>query len=236
MERRESPYPCTVVRHRGARRMTLRVTSSGVRLTIPPRTPAAQVDAFLRSSREWVGEQRALLSPPPPPLADGDRLAFLDGALDLVVGTLSRGRPRARREGGALLVAAPAGEPVDALVERWYRREARDVLLERSRALAARLDAHLVDVTVRDPRSRWGSCSRAGRLSYSWRLLLAPESVLDYVVAHEVCHLRRHDHSPAFWALVKEVCPDADAARRWLRAHGSALYRGPAWRAPLTTR
>lgn len=236
MERRESPYPCTIVRHRGARRMTLRVKPSGVRLTIPPRTPAAQVDAFLRASGDWVREQRALLCPPPPPLADGDRLAYLDGALDLVVGTLARGRPRARRESGALLVGVPAGADVDAVVERWYRREAREVLLARSRDLAARMDAHLVDVTVRDPRSRWGSCSRAGRISYSWRLLLAPESVLDYVVAHEVCHLRRHDHSPAFWELVHEACPEAGEARRWLRRHGPDLYRGPAWRAPLTTR
>jgi len=234
MERRESPYPCTIVRHRGARRMTLRVMPSGVRLTIPPRTPARQVDAFLRASSDWVRAQTALLPPPAAPLADGDRLVFLDTSLDLVVRAVPGSRGRVHRDGRALHVGVAGGAPVDALVEGWYRREAREVLRERSRELADRLDVHLVDVSVCDPRSRWGSCSRGGRLSYSWRLLMAPESVLDYVVAHEVCHLRRPDHSPAFWSLVREVFPGVDDARDWLRAHGPDLHRGPAWRTALT--
>ena len=236
MERRESPYPCTIVRHRGARRMTLRVTPSGVRLTIPPRTPARQVDAFLRASSDWVRTQSALLPGPAAPLADGDRLVFLDGSLDLVVRSVAGSRARVHRDGRALHVGLAGGASVDALVEGWYRREAREVLRDRSRALADRLGVQVVDVTVRDPRSRWGSCSRGGRLSYSWRLLLAPESVLDYVVAHEVCHLPRPDHSPAFWALVREVFPGVDDAREWLRIHGPDLHRGPAWRSPLTAR
>ena len=235
MEHRLTPFPHTVVRHRGARRMSLRVAPSGVRLTIPPRTPATQVNAFLRASRGWVEEQRGRLPPPPPPLADGDRLAFLDGELDLVVRDGGETRTRVHRSGAALLVSAPAGGAgVDAAVERWYRREARSLLAERSRALAGRLDAHVAAVTVRDPRSRWGSCSARGRISYSWRLLLAPERVLDHVVAHEVCHLLRPDHSPAFWALVREVDPGTDAARRWLREHGPRLYDGPGWRGRST--
>jgi predicted metal-dependent hydrolase len=92
------------------------------------------------------------------------------------------------------------------------------------------MGAHVAGVTVRDPRSRWGSCSSRGRISYSWRLLLAPEHVLDHVVAHEVCHLLRRDHSPAFWALVHDVDPGTDEARRWLREHGPRLREGPAWR------
>ncbi len=234
MEHRTTPFPHTLVRHRGARRMSLRVAPAGVRLTVPPRTPAAQIEAFLRASEGWVAEQRGRLPPSPPPLADGDRVAYLDDRLDLVV----RGggaRTRVRRAGGALLVSAPAGAGVDDAVEAWYRREARAVLAERSRALAERLGAHVASVTVRDPRSRWGSCSSRGRISYSWRLLLAPERVLDHVVAHEVCHLLRPDHSPEFWALVREVDPGTETARRWLREHGPRLHEGPAWRDPLTT-
>ncbi len=235
MERRESPYPCTIVRHRGARRMTLRVMSSGVRLTIPPHTPARQVDAFLRTSGDWVRTQTALLPPPSAPLADGDRLAYLDGTLDLVVRMAPGQRPRVHRDGSALHVGVTGGASVNALVERWYRREAREVLRARSRVLADRLGVTLLDVTVRDPRSRWGSCSRAGRLSYSWRLLLAPESVLDYVVTHEVCHLRRPDHSHAFWDLVREEFPGVNDARWWLRAHGPDLHRGPSWRSTVAS-
>ena len=195
------------------------------------------MNAFLRSSRGWVDEQRGLLAPSPPPLVAGDRLALLDGELLLVARARESGRTRVRREGASLVVDnPPGGADLDAPVERWYRREARTLLAERSRSLAGALGAHLEDVTVRDPRSRWGSCSRRGRLSYSWRLLLAPERVLDYVVAHEVCHLLRPDHSPAFWALVRDVDPGADDARRWLREHGPDLHRGPTWRAALTRR
>ncbi|MGE3138312.1 MAG: M48 family metallopeptidase [Thermoleophilia bacterium] len=226
MQRRLTPFPCDVVRHRGARRMTLRVSDAGVRLTVPPRVPASRVEAFLRAQEGWVAEQTARLSPPPAPLADGDRLALLDGDLRLVV-RADRGR-RAEQRGDDLLV--PAGD-LDARVERWYRAEALRLTGERSRALAARLGVAVAGVTVRDPRTRWGSCSASGRLSFSWRLALAPEAVLDQVVAHEVCHLMRPDHSPAFWALLDGVDPGGHAARAWLRDHGRLLHRGPAWRA-----
>ena len=145
---------------------------------------------------------------------------------------------RVRRDAArALLVTAPAGGAgVDAAVEALVpARGARPARRALARALAGRLGAHVAAVTVRDPRSRWGSCSSRGRISYSWRLLLAPERVLDHVVAHEVCHLLRPDHSPAFWALVREVDPGTDAARRWLREHGPRLHDGPAWREPSTT-
>ncbi len=104
------------------------------------------------------------------------------------------------------------------------------MLGERAHAAAARLGVAVAAVGVRDPRSRWGSCSPGGRLSFSWRLLLAPEAVLDHVVAHEVCHLVRPDHSPAFWELLAGVDPGHRAARDWLAARGHLLHRGPAWR------
>lgn len=221
------PMPCTVVRHPGARRMTLRVSRAGLRVTVPPRARDAEVEAFLRESAGWIARQRERIGPPPPPLADGDLLALLDGRLELAVGPAA-GRPSARREGRRLVVAAHPGE-VDGAVERWYRREAAKVIEARSRALAHRVGAAVAGVAIRDPRSRWGSCSGAGRLSFSWRLLLAPEAVLDYVVAHEVCHLVRPHHGPGFWAMVEKVAPGHGAPRAWLREHGERLHAGPAW-------
>ncbi|WP_217924232.1 M48 family metallopeptidase [Miltoncostaea oceani] len=225
MEHRESPFPCRVVRHRGARRMTLRVSDAGVRLTVPARAPAGRVDAFLRASAPWVAEQSARLAPPPAPLADGDRLAWLDDTL--VLRLHAGGRGRVARRGDELHVPA---ERADARVEAWYRAEALRETGERARARAAAMGVRVAGVAVRDPRTRWGSCAATGRLSFSWRLMLAPEHVLEHVVVHEVCHLRRPDHSPAFWALVEEADPRHAEARAWLRDHGVLLHRGPAWR------
>ena len=91
------------------------------------------------------------------------------------------------------------------------------------RRRAAALGLDVAHVSVRDQRSRWGSCSRAGHISLNWRLVLMPESVRDYVIVHELMHLRRADHSPAYWALVAKVCPEYRAARDWLRRHGPSL-------------
>ena len=230
VEHRDEPFPCRVVRHRGARRMSLRVGAGGVRLTVPPRTPAARIDAFLRASAPWVEEQGARRGAPPPDLADGDRLAHLDGELTLAVRPAGRGRAAAARDGDLLVVAVCGGEPLSPLVEAWYRREAAGFIGPRAEQAAARLGARATRVTIRDPRSRWGSCSTRGSLSFSWRLMLAPERVLDYVVAHEACHLVHPNHSAAFWALLEEQFPAHREARDWLRDHGDRLHRGPAWR------
>ncbi len=228
MARRDLPFPCLVVRHRGARRMTLRVSRAGVRLTVPPGTRANEVNAMLRASAGWVAEQTARLGPPAAALTDGDRVALLDEQLELSV--RRDGRTALRRDGGRLVASLAPGGDLDVAVERWYRRRAATHLGERSRALATRLGVEVTGVGIRDPRSRWGSCASSGRLSFSWRLMLAPEEVLDYVVAHEVCHLLCPDHSPRYWALLADVAPGLARQRAWLREHGDRLHLGPAWR------
>lgn len=209
--------------------MTLRVAPAGIRLTVPRRTPAREIDAFLRASAGWVAEQSARLAPAPAPLRHGDRLALLDGGLRLEIRGAGA-RARAARHGDRLVVTTGPDGDADGAVEAWYRREARAVITPRVHAAAAGLGVTARRIAIGDPRSRWGSASATGTLSFSWRLLLGPERVLDYVVAHEVCHLLRQDHSPAFWALVAEAFPAHAEARAWLRAEGTLLHRGPAWR------
>ncbi len=209
--------------------MTLRVGPAGVRVTVPPRVRPGAVDAFLRSNRDWVEERLADL-PAGRPLVAGDVLALLDGELTLVAAGAPVPGGRATRRGARMLVRPDAGGGLDAPVERWYRREALRELEPRARALGAELGREVTRVAVRDPRSRWGSCTAPGRLSFSWRLLLAPEHVLDHVVAHEACHLVHPDHSPAFWALLGEVRPGFERSRAWLADEGERLRLGPAWR------
>lgn len=116
----------------------------------------------------------------------------------------------------------PDGDARPAL-ERWYRRRARLEIAPRLDRASARAGTPYRDLTIRAQRTRWASCSATGRMSFNWRLLLAPESVLDYVVWHEVCHLQVLDHSPRFWALVARHWPRYAEDREWLRRHGATL-------------
>lgn len=221
------PVACRVVRHPRARNLTVRVGAGGVRVTVPPRTPARTIAAFLDEHADRIA--RALAAVPAAlPLRDGDRLAYLDGTLTLAV--VSGERAGARLAGDRLTVRVPAGGDPGTVVERWYRRRAAAELAAMARVHADALGVRVARVTIRDPRSRWGSCTAGGNLSLSWRLLLAPAAVADHVAAHEVCHLRHLDHSPAFWDLLRRVDPRCDAHRSWLREHGPLLALGPRWR------
>jgi predicted metal-dependent hydrolase len=120
-------------------------------------------------------------------------------------------------------VAEPGSEAVrDALV-RWYRRRARVEVAERLDWAALRVGSQYTKLQIRDPSSRWASCSSTGAMSFSWRLLLAPEPVLAYVVEHEVAHIDVMDHSRRFWNLLESRCPDYREHERWLRRYGPAL-------------
>lgn len=131
------------------------------------------------------------------------------------------GRTRVHRRGDALLV--PAGSARVPALERFYRRQARiEIAAKLDRACLA-LGSSYAKLSIRNQRTRWASCSTTGMMSFNWRLLLAPEEVLDYVVWHEVCHLRIMDHSPRFWALVARFCPEHREHARWLRRHGRSL-------------
>jgi predicted metal-dependent hydrolase len=151
--------------------------------------------------------------------ARGDTVPYLGRQLALVP---EIGRARVHRRGDVLLVPAAHIERRDAL-ERWYRREARTEIAARLDRACALSGASYTRLTIRAQRTRWASCARSGAMSFNWRLLLAPEAVLDYVVWHEVCHLFVPDHSPRFWSLLARYCPGQDEQRRWLRRHGATL-------------
>jgi predicted metal-dependent hydrolase len=149
--------------------------------------------------------------------ARGGTVPYLGTDLRLVP---QPGRTRVHRRGDELLV--PAGDASEAL-ERWYRRMAREEIAPRLDDAVAALGTRYTALTIRNQKTRWGSCSSTGAMSFNWRLLLAPEEVLDYVVWHEACHLLMMDHSPRFWALVERHVPGYRAPKRWLRRHGGTL-------------
>src|SRR5205085_6423665 len=130
------------------------------------------------------------------------------------------GRTRAHRRGDLLLVPEDDG---GAALERFYRRAARAEIAPRLDAAVARAGTRYTGLTIRAQRTRWASCSASGAMSFNWRLLLAPEAVLDYVVEHEVCHLEVLDHSPRFWALLQARMPGHQEHARWLKRYGATL-------------
>ena len=188
---------------------------------MPNRASEAAAARFVASHAGWVMRQLARL-PAAVPFADGAVVPVM--GRDITLRHLPGSRLGVRLEGDALLVSGHA-EHLSRRVRDFLKALARREFAARAQAIAARIERRPARVAVRDATSRWGSCTAAGALSFSWRLILAPVWVLDYVVAHEVAHLVHLDHSPRFWKLVGELTPDAARARAWLARHGPALHR-----------
>lgn len=205
-----------------ARRIGLRVdpVAGEAVLTLPPRTARAQGLALLERHAAWVLRQVERLAPP---------LAFAPGA-EVPLGGVPHvirhdpARRTSRIEDGALAMGGDEAG-LGRRVERLLRAEALRRIAPRVAGHAAALAVRPAAVRVKDTRSRWGSCAPDRTLSFTWRLVMAPDWVLDYVVAHEVAHLREMNHSPRFWALCESRTPHRAAATEWLKRHGPGLLR-----------
>ena len=210
-----------VIRRRGARRVTLSVSrATGVAtMTLPPRMPMAEAADFARRHRGWL-EARMGAMPDAVPFIDGMALPYRGRTLRVV-----RRDGRGVRLAGETVEVGGAVEALPGALERWLKAQARARLQARSQIHAATLGTGFERIAIRDTRSRWGSCSSSGTLSYSWRVILAPDPVLDYLAAHEVSHLREMNHSARFWAHVENLCPDYRDRQDWLREHGPGLHR-----------
>ncbi len=209
---------------RSARSRRVRVAvdpvSGRVEVTLPERARERDAASAVAELAGWIERRRAEGAAARSAIAErGDGLPYLGATLGAVE---EDGRTRAHRRGDDLFVPADAAVRGPA-IERWYRRTARAEIAPRVAAVTATLGVHSTGLTIRNQRTRWGSCSATGALSFNWRLLLASEEILDYVVWHECCHLVHLDHSPRFWALVAEHVPEHRARSRWLREHGATL-------------
>jgi predicted metal-dependent hydrolase len=207
---------------RSDRAQRVRVTvdaARGVEVVLPRRAPEREAAAAVRELAPWI-ERRVedLARASAAVAARGDAVPYLGELLRV---RSEPGRTRVHRRGDELL--APDGAARGAALERWYRRAARAEIAPRLDQACALAGTTYSRLTIRAQRTRWASCSRGGAMSFNWRLLLAAEPVLDYVVWHEVCHLEVMDHSPRFWALLRRRCPDYAEHARWLRRHGATL-------------
>ncbi len=211
--------PYTVRRSARARRVRVNVHAhSGVEVVLPARAPERAAAVAVSELRPWIerrlDEAREVLASI---AARAGTVPYLGNSLELVP---EPGRARVHRDGQRLLV--PAGDARPAL-ERFFRRSARSEIAPRLDRATAIAGSTYTGLDIRAQRTRWASCSASGRMSFNWRLLLAPERVLEYVVWHEVCHLELLDHSPRFWALLERHWPDYREDREWLSRHGATL-------------
>lgn len=215
------PIPVILRRSTRARRLSLRISriDGRVTLTLPQRVPEKEGIAFLQSREDWLRGHLDQMGAEVVVRQGGNVL--YEGAEVPVVGSAVK---RTRLVDGALHVPDEP-ERAGARVQAFLKLRARDRLAEASDHYAAAVGRSYRKVSLRDTRSRWGSCTSKGDLMYSWRLIMAPPEVLDYVAAHEVAHLVEMNHSQAFWDVVAGIFPDYESPRRWLKQNGEALHR-----------
>lgn len=218
-----------IVQSRRARRMRITVSSSGITVTLPYGLKVVEAERMIQQNASWILEQMKRVS----------KRAAAGSALPTDV-VLLRGKPykieiieemdRASRihisEGREKLLArVPAGSSRSprSLVEPWLKQQARKEIEAVVTQQAARMNLQAKSISIRDQRTRWGSCSSKGTLSFNWRLVMAPPAVLEYVVIHELAHILQPNHSPAFWNVVAQYAPNYKVLRQWLRKNASAL-------------
>jgi predicted metal-dependent hydrolase len=210
-----------------ARRLTLRVSSATgeVVMTLPTRTPLGVARTFAVSHGGWIAARLDRM--PERVLFAADAVLPVRGVPHRIVHRASRsGLTRLETEGDEPVLSVACDAPhIARRVADFLTREARRDLTEAVARYTVALGQGPTRITLRDTRSRWGSCTARGELNFSWRLILAPPLVLDYLVAHEMGHLKEMNHSARFWALVGGLCPHMDEAERWLKRNGASLHR-----------
>lgn len=217
--------PLRIVENDRARRLTLRIDAGGrgLRITVPPGIAKVEVERFLSRHQGWL-EQRLAKTPDRPQVRPGIKIP-IRGVPHLIVHEPSkRGTAIAAvDERGPVLIVSGDRRHLPRRVADFLKRQAKHEI----EALVARhtgaVGKKAKSIRFKDTSSRWGSCTSDGSLSFSWRIMMAPSQVINYLVAHEVAHLREMNHGPKFWKLCTELCPDTERCKSWLKRNGGAL-------------
>ena len=213
------PIEINLRRKKNARRLTLRVAADGVYLTIPLRTALKEAEAFANKQEGWI--RGKLEKQPEKQLVGQDERVLVEGNYYQIKETKGRA---VYLENNHINVPGPASK-YPSKIKAFLKERARMRLVSASDHYAGQLGESYGRITLRDTRSRWGSCTSTGNLMYSWRLIMAPVEILNYVAAHEVCHLVEMNHSKRFWDLVENLDANYKVHRSWLREHGTRLHR-----------
>ena len=218
-----------------AKRLRMTLNSTGeLTLVLPRFVPAAAGHLFVKTNWQWVEAQRKKIVPEIPvhsyqQFENGFSLTLFDQnyCSILIADSLSKKSFYEMQTDRLVLFLNPKGAErtvqIKTLIENFYRDQAGEYLAERSAFFAEKLNTNFNELRIKNTKSRWGSCSSKKNLNYNWRIMLAPKEVIDYLVVHEVCHLKQMNHSPAFWHLVARLDPNFKSHKKWLHENQSRL-------------
>ena len=223
-------FPVEVIRTDRKRSASIYLEGDGVKVRVPKGLPDGRVRDLIARKSPWIKRKLkdAELKAPPKPkeFVSGETFSYLGRNYRLKV--LSGDTSSLKLIGGYLEASISGSsktqeDEVRSLLVDWYRIHARERLEEKTRRYAKILQVKPNRVSVKDYKSRWGSCSTTGNISYNWRIVMAPHRIVDYVVVHELCHLLEHNHSAAYWCHVERVVPDFRECREWLKRNSNRL-------------
>lgn len=217
--------PLTIAENARAKRLTLRIQpgARGLKVTVPPGLPPYEVDEFLERNRGWLRSKLDLV-PDKPMVREGIKIP-IRGVNHLIVRQNGRGITHTVMgdDGTAHLVVFGDAKFLQRRVTDFLKKEAKLEIEALVAHHTQKVGRKAKSITFRDTTSRWGSCTSDGKLSFSWRIMMAPPAVINYLVAHEVAHLKEMNHSKQFWDLCKTLCPDTDKCKLWLKRNGNKL-------------
>ncbi len=222
--------PYTVVRNSRAYKVWLRIDDEkGLVVVIPKGRKISAIPKIIRTHKDWVitalKRREERMKNAPPPLGTSKVVVYRGRKVDLKIKNVACPNPKVKLENNSINVIMPKDSEysVKEVLSEWLKERALLFFSRRVEYFAGKLRLKYGCINVKDQKTRWGSCSSRGTLSFNWRLLFAPPEILDYVVVHEVCHLKYHDHSDRFWHLVSTIFPNFQKSRLWLKENGLSL-------------
>lgn len=214
-----------IIRTNRKKTASLRLREGQMQLVVPKRATQGDIDRILASKANWIrktlADETARPTFEPCTYTDGSTFTWLGWTINLAVSNETNGWPRL--QDNQIILGAGNPNETRTQVLAWAKQEAHNHIRRQVDHHANHMDVQPGPLTIRDYKSRWGSCSADGSIRFNWRIMIAPPEIVDYVVVHELAHLREMNHSPRFWAHVKAVLPDLDQHRQWLKQNGYRL-------------
>ncbi|AHF05850.1 hypothetical protein DESME_01200 [Desulfitobacterium metallireducens DSM 15288] len=220
-----------------SKRLSLRIGRDKVRVTAPCKATKREIREFVEANQDWilahwVKIQEELLNIPKRQYQDGEALSVLGQSLELKIMKTNQKTMRLRylKEEKKIEIRLPEGialenqnEATREILGQWLKRKAREVFQTKLDQVSAQMGVSYKAFRLKEQKTRWGSCSSKGNINLNWRVILAPEQVIDYLIIHELAHLKHMNHSPSFWDVVGQYCSDYDVCRHWLKVNGDRL-------------